>query len=189
MKADAKRLEKLYFEWLCLDAFANPQDRINYEGVMRLIHDIPFYWTMWSDENRVGDALSFRQSDFLSMQNKAWIDAMDQHWLGDWANAAPSVFEVLMGMARRWSFYFELPVSTFFQHMFINMGWHYYVGKNLPERTCDLIRTSADNWMARQFSANGEGSPFPVRYALGVVDMRKLDIWSQMNAYSAEHFQ
>lgn len=180
-------LTETYFDWLKSEAFSVESERREYEGILRVLHDIPFYWTIWSDENRAGDALSFRQSDFLGFQTD--LDRLDQKWLAQWASATPSVLEVMLGMARRWAFYYENSVAYFFGVMFINMGFTSYPGKILNSRTKEVIRLRVDNWMSRQFTKDGHGSPFPVSAALDIVDMTKLDIWSQMNAYSAEHFQ
>ncbi len=186
--SDQERLNENYYQWLCADAY-QPIAVRDWEGVTRVLHDVPFYWTMWLDENRAGDALSFRQSDFLSFYDQTELQHMDQFWLGNWATAAPSVFEVLLGMARRWSFFYEQPANYYYALMFRNLGLHYYPGTHLPEKARDEIRQVLDNWMSRQFKPNGKGSPFPVTEALDVFDMRTLDIWGQMNAYSAEHFQ
>jgi hypothetical protein len=92
-------------------------------------------------------------------------------------------------MARRWSFYFEGPVSFYFHHMFKNMELDRYPGRALSGASQERIRIRVDNWLSRQYDHDGHGSPFPIENALDIVDMRQLDIWSQMNAYSAEHFQ
>lgn len=180
-------LEETYFDWLRHDAFSEVSERREYEGVIRTLHDIPFYWTIWSDENRAGDALSFRQHDFLGFQKD--LDSLDQQWLHNWATATPSVFEVLLGMSRRWSFYFEGSIPFYFAHMFLNMAFDRFPGKVLRPESQQLVRERCDVWMSRQFEPNGDGSPFPVKHALEVVDFRTVDLWGQMNAYSAEHFQ
>lgn len=180
-------LTELYFDWLRQDCFSHMNERKIYEGVLRELHDIPFYWTIWSDENRAGDALAFRQSDFLGFQSD--LDSLDQVWLGQWATSTPSVLEVLLGMCRRWALYFEGSVAYYFGHMFRNLGLDRYPGRKLNSQSKESIRNIVDDWMSRQFQPNGVGSPFPVIHALDVLDMRKVDIWGQMNAYSAEHFQ
>lgn len=186
-------LVEAYFDWLRHDAFSNNTERREYEGVLRILHDIPFYWTNVSDSNRAGDALEFRQYQFLAIQHG--IDNLDQHWLNAWAQSAPSVFEVLLSIARRWAVYFEGPVQMYFQHLFHNLGLDRYPGRAIPSAAQEAVRVKMDNWMSRQFAPNGDGSPFPVQqhfavqHALNVVDMRSLDIWGCMNAYSAEHFQ
>lgn len=180
-------LTETYFDWLARDCFRSNIQRMEYEGVLRVLHDIPFYWTVWSDENRAGDALSYRQSDFLGFQND--LDKMDQHWLHNWAIASPSVLEVLLGIARRWVFYFEGETSVYFMHLFQNLSLNQFPGRTLFSQRQEEVRAICDNWMSRQFQPNGQGSPFPLQQALDVHDMRALDIWSQMNAYSVEHFQ
>jgi hypothetical protein len=182
-------LTEIYFAWLTHDAFSAESEREEYHGVLRVLHDIPFYWTIWSDENRAGDAMSFRQSDFLSFQHG--LDHLDQSWLENWASASPSVLEVLLAIARRWSVYFEADVTFYFAHLFLNLGLDRFPGRILSTQMQEVIRVKMDDWMSRQFCVNGQGSPFPIKdlVARGILDMRPLDIWSQMNAYSAEHFQ
>ena len=181
-------LVETYFEWLRSDCFTAASERREYEGVLRVLHDIPFFWITPLDENRAGDAITYRQSDFLSSQSD--LDRMDQRWLHDWALSAPSVLEVLLGCCRRWSWYFEGEVAYYFGHMFVNMGFQSFPGRVLSGHTQEMVSTKVNDWMSHQIQPNGEGSPFPLHYSLlGTVDMRELDIWSQMNAYSAEHFQ
>lgn len=186
-------IEETYFDWLRSEAFSKVSERREYEGVLRLIHDIPFYYTIWSDSNRAGDALAFRQSEFLGFQDN--LAGIDQVWLGQWATAAPTVLEVLLGISRRWSFYFEGPIQFYFWHLFHNLRLDRYPGRALSGVSQDAVRIRVDDWLSRQFDPNGDRSPFPVQqnnavqHALDIVDMRKVDIWGQMNAYSAEHFQ
>lgn len=182
-------LVESYFDHLRSECFTDPGERRMYDGVLRLLHDIPFYWTIWLDENRAGDALSYRQNDFLGYQTD--LDSLDQHWLHDWAHSSPSVLEVLLGMARRWHMYFEGEIAYYFGHMFLNLGLDRFPGRSLASSSVERVRAICDEWMSRQFKPNGQGSPFPVDQVLDpeMVDMTKVDIWGQMNAYSAEHFQ
>lgn len=180
-------LPEVYYDWLRSDAFSEVSERREYDGILRVLHDTPFFWTIWSDSNRAGDALSYRQNDFLSTQKD--LDHLDQQWLHDWAVATPSVLEVLLGMARRWSLYFEGSVPFYFAHMFLNMKFDRFPGRALRPETQQAVKIMCDEWMSRQFEPNGDRSPFPIRHALEIVDFREVDIWGQMNAYSAEHFQ
>jgi len=186
MSGDAWLVET-YFEWLRQEAFSTDLERKEYNGVLRVLHDVPFYFTIWLDENRAGDALSYRQNDFLGFQLD--LDSLDQHWLEQWAQATPSVFEVLLGMARRWNYYFEGEIPYYFGHMFINMGLDRFPGQRLSMASEHIVRAKLDEWMSRQFHPDGVGSPFPLKTFPLDTDMTKVDIWSQMNAYSLEHFQ
>jgi len=186
-------LEETYFDWLKSEAFSLQGERQAYEGVLRELHDIPFVWTIWSDSNRAGDALSFRQSNFLGYQQD--LGRLDQQWLNKWAQEAPSVLEVLLGMARRWAYYFGTgdgsETAFYFAHLFLNMGFDHFPGKTLPSQAKAALREKVDIWLSRQFNPDGTGSPFPLQrdIALDVVDMRQIDMWAQMNAFSAQHFQ
>ncbi len=178
-----------YFNWLKSDTFVLASERRNYEGVLRLLHDIPFTWLLHPDDNRSGDAVTFRQYEFLDQLQLP--PDVDMVLLGQWATASPSVLEVLLGCARRWNYYFGGPsVSFFFQHMFNNMGFNDYPGRHLEVGQQRVVRQRIDIWLTRQFHPDGVGSPWPL---VGVWrqydDQRNADIWGQMNAYSAEHFQ
>lgn len=188
MTADGLLVE-MYFDWLRADCFTSSVNRREYYGALKALHDIPFYWTLWSDENRAGDALSFRQFEFLQQQTDLY--EVDQHWLKAWAEAAPSVLEVLLGIARRWHLHFEGSVPFYFGHLWRNMEFDRHPGVHLTAESLDVLRIRVDHWLSRQFESNGHGSPFPVDHQLvfDILDMRTIDIWGQMNAYSAEHFQ
>lgn len=181
-------LAETYFDWLRSDSFSILSERRTYEGILRLLHDIPFYWINRLDENRAGDAITFRQYDFLGYQKD--LDRLDQHWLHAWSCSAPSVLEVLLGCSRHWNSYFEGPIPFYFGHMFLNMEFQMFPGRELTSHNQQIIRRKVDDWMARQFQPNGIGSPFPITQQLmDIVNYREVDIWSQMNAYSLEHFQ
>lgn len=182
-------ISEAYFNWLKSETFVLKTEQRNYEGILRLLHDIPFTWIIHADDNRSGDAVTFRQFEFLDRL----VIPKDTNMiaLGQWATAAPSVLEVLLGCARRWSFYFdEFEASFFFTIMFKNMGFNQFVGRNLTSFEQDEVRELIDIWITRQFESNGIGSPWPLVVGWREhVDQRHVDIWAQMNAYSAEHFQ
>lgn len=177
-------LTEEYFRFLKTETFLLPTHQKEYEGVLRVLHDIPFYWLIHSDDNRVGDAIAYRQSEFLDA-----IDTrqMDPILLGQWAMATPSVLEVMLGMAHRWSFYFGGPsVNYYFTRMFENMGFAVF-DNSIFAGYQEQIRHMVDLWLSRNFNEDGTGSPFPIKFPH--CDQRRLDMWAQMNAYSAEHFQ
>ena len=173
-----------YFRFLKQETFLLPTHQKEYEPVLRVLHDIPFYWLIHSDDNRVGDALAYRQSEFLDN-----IDTrqMDRVVLGQWAMSSPSVLETMLGMAHRWCFYFGGPsVAYYFTEMFTNLGLAPLTNGHFPGYQ-DQVRHVVDVWLSRNFNENGVGSPFPLNAPH--VDQRNVDMWAQMNAYSAEHFQ
>lgn len=180
-------LTEAYFDWLRREAFQYDAEFKRHQGALRVLHDIPFYWMpdFWADENRAGDAMNFRQYEFLHFQQD--LDHIDQVWLGQWATATPTVLEVLLGMARRWSFYFGGEAYLYFGHFFINLELQKFPGRAISSESQHVIRERIDNWLTRQMLPNGQLTPLCVTGAN--VDMRRLDIWGQMNAYSLIHFQ
>lgn len=182
----AQELDALYLAWIEMELLS-PSDRDNYHGLLSHLHDIPFYWTLWSDENRAGDAHDIRSNEFLSFVHYRIKDRIGEIWLGQWATATPSVLEVLLAISRRWSFYFEKPASFFFAVMLNNLNYQQFIGKVLTEPLKDIVRRDMDNWMNHRFPPNGAGTPFPINAVLA--NQSALDIWGQMNSYSLEHFQ
>lgn len=174
-----------YYSGLVQQAFATKQRQAMYEGVLRVLYDIPFYSTFPLDENRAGDASVYRQYERYMQDKKA--HGIPSEWLDAWENATPSVLEVLIAISERWSQTFLQPVPFYFNHLFRNLGCHNFRGANLRPSEVEAIRWTVDNWLNRQIERNGDGSPFPVKSK--DVDMRMLDIWKQMNAYSYENFQ
>lgn len=188
MSADALLVET-YFDMLRDEAFSSRVNRREYEGALRELFNIPFYWIVWGDDNRAGDALSLRQYDFLGQQTD--LSGVDIDWLNNWLSSAPSVLEVMVGIAHRWHLHFEGKVAFYFGHLWRNMEFDRHPGRALDPESTDSIRHKVDVWLSRQYQPSGHGSPFPItdQTVYDILDMRQLDIWSQMNAYSAEHFQ
>lgn len=182
-------ITEAYFNHLKSDTFLLKGEQRMYEGVLRVLHDIPFTWIIHADDSRSGDAVTFRQYEFLDQLEISADTNMVA--LGQWATAAPSCLEVLLACARRWQFYFGGPsVPYYFTKMFNNMGFNQFPGRALGPAEQNQIREMVDIWLTRQFYPNGLGSPWPLNRGFNEVeDQRRIDIWSQMNAYSAEHFQ
>lgn len=182
-------ITETYFNWLKSETFITASEQRHFEGVLRVLHDIPFTWLLQSDDNRAGDARSFRQADFLDCLELS--NDTDMVKLGQWATAAPSVLEVLLACARRWAYYFGGPsVPYYFNIMFTNMGFRTLPGRHLNMDDQHLVREAVDTWLMRRFLPSGLGSPWPLnQLPHAVLDQRSTDMWGQMNAYSAEHFQ
>lgn len=182
-------ITEAYFNWLKSETFVTLHEQRQYEGVLRVLHDIPFTWVLVSDDNRSGDAVDFRQSEYINFMTVS--RDVDMIKLGQWATSAPSVLEVLLGCARRWVYYFGGPsVPYYFNQMFANMGFRTLSGRVITPAEQDAVREKVDVWLTRQFAPSGLGSPWPLnQFAHPVADQRRVDMWGQMNAYSAEHFQ
>lgn len=181
-----------YFSWLMEEAFPNNTERGMYVGVCLLLFDIPFYWQSEhvKDENRAGDASCYRHYERHMVDQEQHNISSD--WLDQWENATPSVLEVMVGIAERWSTFFDTrPTPYYFsRHLFRNMGFSQFRGRTLRKSETDAVRWLVDNWLSRQIGFDGTGSPFPItKIDHFTQHMREVDIWDQMNAYSYEHFQ
>lgn len=175
-----------YYSWLKDEAFVTKQRQIMYGGVLDILFDIPFYWSMELDGNRADDASVFRRYERYRLDKTR--HNVDPAWLDRWEQSTPSVLEVFIGICERWSQFFEKPNPFFFNHLFRNMGFYRFRGETLRSQEEEAVRWSLDNWMSHQIERNGDGSPFPLKYNRYQVDLRTSDIWGQMSAYSMEHF-
>ena len=184
MEGRMTQLEDLLFDTLVLEAYQKDFYVLHNRALAKILHSIPFYWTDISDSNRAGDANSYRAWDFATIHNIHYVTPQDLIWV----DSAPSVFEVLMGMARRLTFMFSDFPHVYYQEMVRNLFEGRTFGAYISPVEETEIRVVVDRWLARQFESNGRGSPFPINQ-LDIQDQRTISLWDQMHAYSWEHYQ
>src|SRR5215471_2129112 len=107
-----------YVQWLLDQAFRTKAEQRTYCGVTNLLLDIPFYWSIELDGDRAGDAAAYRVYHRHVMEQANRTRAINTQWLDLWEQATPSVFEVMLGISERWSFFYEKPMSYYFMHLF-----------------------------------------------------------------------
>jgi hypothetical protein len=176
-----------YYRWVVDQAFEGAPYKRMYDGVLRMMFNTPFYWTIMGDSNRAGDASVFRHYERGQVRGRK--HGLNTDWLDMWENSAPSVLEVLVGICERWHQFYEFQTQWYFWQLFHNLGLNVFSSGGTTEWHETKIRQILDRWMSRQFGPNGEGSPFPVPPNKYGIDMRITDIWGQMNVYAREHFE
>lgn len=167
-----------YFSWLCNKVgvfYGGPHETA--VKLMWQLHSIDFEYSIVNDINRIKDGLMLRER----YMEEAKVD-------GDWSWPC-SVFEVLIGLARRFSEEVlgddspgEELLNKWFWQMIKNLGLMKFARGNYDKGECCII---ISRWISRRFEADGSGSPFPLRHP--EEDQRKVEIWQQICSYLAEN--
>jgi hypothetical protein len=175
-----------YFLWLC-DLINADMNR--YSELCFALHSIDFVWVLELDEDRAEDGLSLRRKYYEQDISEDWIMFLDKPC---------SVFEALIGIARRMNYILEDEDSNDMSFMYFwefikNLGLKKYSNVRLKGRPKELIeldlidiQTICDDWMNRNFGPDGSGTPFPLEFPFS--DQRLQTINSSMNAYVFERY-
>lgn len=143
----------------------------NYKSLLEHLHNREFTWIMDRDDNRADDGVKLRRT--LEY---------------DFGERPCSVLEMLAGLALR----AEVDIigdpgdprpGDFFWEMIENLALDSMTEKEFDKVKVDRI---VDRWLNREFLPDGRGSVFYVRN--DIRDMRKLEIWDQMNSYIYERY-
>lgn len=170
-----KRGAGSYFDWLVKKVRGNEISLKPYDDILWQLHSIDFRYSIPNDINRIADGMKLRDW-YISENGKE-----------DFSSWPCSVFEVLIGLARRIS---EDVIGDedghllrkWFWEMLHNLGVLNYAGRRYDRgRICTLIEV----WISRSFEPDGGGSPFPLKAP--EEDQRRVEIWTQICSYLAEN--
>jgi hypothetical protein len=107
-------LENLYFNWLCAKVIRVevPTPSLTYWNLFRKLFSTEFVWLLSGDDNRCEDGLELRR-EFL----------MESGLEGESVNPVGcSIFEMLIGLARRLEFNTSDSTAFWFWHLLTNLG-------------------------------------------------------------------
>lgn len=163
-----------YKDWLLEDKVK--WDRKGYSKLMNTLHNIPFEFSMYRDDNRADDGVALRYE---------FLDRYDIR--GDFEED-PMVLEVLVALAIRIEDEYigdpsDPNPSYIFWEMCCNLELDRYTDRYFDEESIYAI---IEGWLSRDFSYDGEGSIFPIKHP--IQDQRKIEIWSQMQEYLSENY-
>lgn len=159
----------------------------DYGGIYYLLFDylnhIQYIPSAPLDEDRIGDALSFRQN--YIQQAISSVPSTVEYCMEN----GPSILEVLVALVQRGESYImtgsidnENHIPCWFMEMLKNIGLLEFTNYNFDTKEVDkcLIR-----FLNRQYKPNGEGGLFVLKNP-GDLDLRTIDIWKQMCLWFSE---
>lgn len=170
-------------EYYCnlLEDVADSKHNLNdYCLLLNVLFDIPFTYSIEMDENRAFDAKTLR--DDICNEYDLQFDVILKRKI--------SVLEVLIALAKR----IETDIlmdpmsgkdnsSTYFWEMLRNLGLEDLKNDVFSEAK---VRFKVEKWLKREFDRDGFGSIFPLKRPK--CDQRRIEIWSQMQAYLGENY-
>jgi hypothetical protein len=169
-----------YFNWLYDHVFAirDVRSEHSYIIVCDRMHRIKFQALVDHDENRIADGSELR-NEFLKT-SRAHLLYQTELIYDD-----SSVFEVLVGLAKRANLMVELPVADWFWVFIQNLNLDRYNDKFVHSKPVYQIDRTINKFNRRSYRANGQGGIFPLKRPL--TDQRQLELWYQMGAYMTDN--
>lgn len=165
-----------YHDWL-LDQIRLDDYCDRYERLLIFLSTEPFRWSMPHDENRAEDGFALR-----------WKFSDVDFWTGRLPDRC-SVLEMMIALSMRcedvvWNPDDGNRVAEWFWEMVWNMGLMGQTNEQFSRVYCKIC---VDSMLNRQFCRNGKGGLF--RTKSPKIDMRKAEIWYQMNVWLEENFE
>lgn len=165
-------LDEGYFNWLCAKVGMFDSTN-NYRDLLRILHSTEFVWLVIGDKNRAEDGVELREDFFRER-----FCAVDHEWMSQ----PCSVFEVLVGFAKRAAFQSDGTIPNWFYAFLINLGLDDF--RRVDEQDIPFIDEIVGMFIWRTYKANGEGGLFPIRNPRH--DQREVEIWYQFCEYVEE---
>jgi hypothetical protein len=173
-------IDDRYFEWLYgqIGAVSNRNPARSYWNLCRKLFQTEFFWSVPNDDNRVEDGKDLRH-EFIGEQGSVVVDP-------DWMDLGCSVFEMMVGLARRAYFQTDKPETDgWFRKFLVNLGLDMYTDANYNEVSERYVDEILDRFINRHYRRNGRGGLFPLENPNG--DQTKVELWYQMHAYIIEN--
>ena len=176
-----------YFCWL-IRLVGDGYIEGNYQKLLWKLYVTDYIWELDYDRNRAADGVFLRKI----FKREYGEFAYNFGNFGD-ANGGQerpcSVLEMMVALARKAENDimhdpdFGDRSSQWFWTMLENLGLDVYDDYHFFEEEVDRI---LDIFLHRRYENNGSGGAFPIRNRTR--DLRKTDLWWQMNAYLEEHY-
>lgn len=170
-------MEMGYLDWLVSIISSDDYNEYSYQKLLTELYDTEFVWTVKNDDNRALDGLGFRD---------AYEDETGETCEKD---GECSVLEMLVALAYRceneimWDPDEGNRTGVWFWEMITNLGldrlddWHF---------DGDVFIEIMRRFLNREYCKDGYGGPFYIEgFAL---DMRKIELWYQLNYYLQSKF-
>ena len=170
-----------YREWLFdIIRFDDYCDR--YERLLDYLSGVKFTWSMDHDDNRAEDGFALR----WKFASEWGID--EDFWVGRMPVRC-SVLEMMIALSMRMEDILHDPELGFrtgewFWEMVRSIGLMEMRNEKFDRDFCDICM---EQLLSRRYCRNGKGGLF--RCKAPKIDMRKSDIWHQMNIWCEENFE
>lgn len=176
-------IEQDYFHWLCEMVHVDQEEQ-SYWLLAKELHRTEFYSLVAHDENRASDGLELREEYLRDINYPRFVEIEGEC----------SVFEMLIGLARRMDFETSDPydlddsidrTAYWFWEMIDNLGLIAFDDESFVEYDgMDNVGRIIERFLNRGYSRDGVGGLFPIERSRE--DQRKTEIWYQMNQYLNE---
>ena len=170
------RIQNEYFEWLCnIVCKGKFSKSISYKKLLTRLHDTYFTYTIPRDRNRAEDGIYMRYHFSIDCNCRDAEDYLD---------GPCTVLEMMVGLAVRCEDQFMTNTeygdrtSQWFWQMIVNLGLGGMTDDNYDRQEVDDIVWT---FLNRRYDYDGKGGLFRVRDTKE--DMRRLEIWYQLNRY------
>lgn len=178
---DASNIQACYYEWLTSRVFRFTNDINEYSKLLYTLHQIEYKCCLEKDLNRYEDGLELKKTFCWGVG----ISSSYANYLGDQC----SVLEMMVALAVRCETTIMSDPSYgdrtwfWFMSMLESMGLDSQKDISFDE---DYVVNCVSTMLNRTYDEYGNGALFKVNYP--VYDMRKAEVWTQMNWYLAEHY-
>ena len=165
-----------YLEWL-KSVISLDDNCAEYSKLLDRLFKRDFYWSVDHDENRSLDGVDLRE-EFVASRGYDY----------DFYEAPCSCLEMMVALSIRCQDELYDPeedyiVGDWFWGMVWNIGFQNMDNNEYDEEECDIL---IDKFLDRRYARNGTGGLFMIHNP--GLDMRKAEIWYQMNAWLMENF-
>lgn len=175
-----------YFDWLLMwvENSYEPGGAGTHKLLLRKLYELEFYATLERDEDRIRNGLDLR--------NQYSDECCVIPWDDEERYSTCSVLEVMIAMCD--DFEANVMSNDIYGNRFGKWFWAMIENCGLGFLNDAAFTHDAGNYIAavmrricdRRYEANGDGGFFPLRHPRG--DMRKVDLWYQLQWYVTENF-
>ena len=181
-----------YRHWVIRSRFGPVQRSRGFLNLCVMLDEVDFLRRVGNDVNREIDAITLRE-DFLEASGLRLARRVQE----DFLNPPASLFEVMVTLAERMDFLYDVGTFHIFSELVTNLGLdHVIVDQNdrswkrkvvLNER---YISAVADRINFSRFERDGHGGLFPLKtWRRGMRDQREVELWDQHADYFSERLK
>lgn len=177
--------EDRYFKWLVDQLNDKNHDPEEYSELLSFLHTVDFYYSVWFDENRLKDGEALRWH-YIVDSKADYIDEMEFN--NQYGSLPVTVLEVLVALSRKigldlmYDPQYEYNIGYWFWKMLknIGIGW---MSNDIFDMNEAMVKVHL--FLDRRYKRDGSGGIFTIKNPK--IDMRKEELWKQVNHYLNEN--